>query len=54
VITSNLVWMLLHDGPFQWSLFLEISNEDAIGMKNMFIEISPQYDDNNDEKYVDG
>jgi hypothetical protein len=35
-------------------LFLESSNEDAIGMMNMFIESSPQYNDNDDEKYDDG
>jgi hypothetical protein len=35
-------------------LFLEISDEDAIGTMNMFIETSPQYDDNDDGKYVDG
>jgi hypothetical protein len=35
-------------------LFLESSDKDAIGMKNMFIETSPQYDDKDDEKYDDG
>jgi hypothetical protein len=41
-------------GPFHWSLFLESSNIDAIGTMNMFVETSPQYDDNDDEKYDDG
>jgi hypothetical protein len=40
--------------PFHWLLFLESSNEDVIGTKDMFIETSPQYDDNDDEKYDDG
>jgi hypothetical protein len=41
-------------GPFHWSLFLESSDEDAIGTTNMFIETSSKYNDNDDDKYDDG
>jgi len=48
------IWTIIYSDrnedvdPFHWSLFVESSNEDVIGTMNMFIETSPQYDDNDD------
>jgi hypothetical protein len=35
--------------PFHWSLFMESSDEDAMGTTNMFIETTSSQSDDNDD-----